>query len=134
MAASRHFAPSSMRAVLFAVSCAVPMAVAPAGAEHGGFKDEVFSIIKKYCVECHRPGGAGHEKSGLDMSSYEGIMKGTWHGPVVVPGDAFTSNLNVLIEGRASPEIKMSHGGRKGPTKWECHLIRVWVNHGAKDN
>ncbi len=102
-------------------------------AGHAGFKDEIFPIIKKYCLECHQPGGEGFEKSGLDVRTYEGIMKGTVHGPIVVPGDAFTSNLNVLIEGRASPELKMPHA-RKGPTRWERHLIRAWVNRGAKNN
>ncbi len=135
MASSRHFASPSMGASLFAVTLlAGTVTVVPAWAEHASFKDEVFPIIQKYCVACHRPGGKGFEKSGLDMTSYEGLMKGTKHGPVVVPGDAFLSNLNVLIEGRASPEIKMPHGGKKGPTKWERHLIRAWVNRGAKDN
>lgn len=104
-----------------------------AWAEHASFKDEIFPIIKKYCVECHQPGGEGLEKSGLDMRTYEGIMKGTKHGPIVIPGDAFSSNLNVLIEGRASSELKMPHA-RKGLTKWERHMIRRWVNRGAKNN
>ncbi len=122
------------RSALFAVTLlAGTFTVVPAWAEHGSFKDDVFPIIQKYCVECHQPGGEGHEKSGLDMSTYEGIMKGTTHGPLVVPGDAFSSNLNVLIEGRASPELKMPHA-KKGLTKWERHMIRSWVNRGAKDN
>ena len=109
------------------------MAASTALAEHASFKDEIFPIIKKYCLECHQPGGEGFEKSGLDLRTYEGIMKGTVHGPIVVPGDPLTSNLNVLIEGRASPELKMPHA-RKGPTRWERKLIRVWVNRGAKNN
>ena len=104
-----------------------------AWAEHASFKEEIFPIIKKYCVECHQPGGEGHEKSGLDMTSYQGIMKGTRHGAIVIPGDAFLSNLNVLIEGRAAPELKMPHA-RKELTKWERHLIRRWVNRGAQNN
>lgn len=122
------------RSALFAVTLlAGSLTVVPAWAEHASFKDEVFPIIQKYCVECHQPGGEGYQKSGLDMTSYEGIMKGTRHGPIVVPGDAFSSNLNVLIEGRASPELKMPHA-RKGLTMWERHLIRRWVNRGAKNN
>jgi hypothetical protein len=109
------------------------MAASTVQADHASFKDEIFPIIKKYCVECHQPGGEGFEKSGLDVRTYEGIMKGTRHGPIVVPGDAFSSNLNVLIEGRASPELKMPHA-RKGLTRWERHMIRVWVNRGAKNN
>lgn len=108
-------------------------AVVPAWAEHAGFKDEIFPIIKKYCVECHQPGGEGYEKSGLDMRTYEALMKGTKHGPIVVPGDAFLSNLNVLIEGRAARHLRMPYHGKE-LTKWQRLLIRRWVNRGAKNN
>jgi len=111
----------------------ITLAPVPAGADHATFKDEIFPILKKYCVECHQAGGEGLEKSGLDLTSYEGVMKGTNHGPIVIPGDAFSSNLNVLVEGRASPELKMPHA-RKGLTKWERLMLRRWVNRGAKNN
>lgn len=109
------------------------MAANPAFAEHAGFKDEVFPILKKFCVECHQPGGQGYEKSGLDMTTYEGIMKGTQHGPIVVPGDAFLSNLNVLIEGRAARHLRMPYHGKE-LSKWDRLMIRRWVNRGAKNN
>ncbi len=105
----------------------------PAFAEHAGFKDDIFPILKKNCVECHQPGGEGYEKSGLDMTTYEGIMKGTSYGPIVVPGDAFLSNLNVLIEGRAAPHLRMPYHGKE-LSKWDRLLIRRWVNRGAKNN
>ena len=109
------------------------MAVTPAFAEHASFKDEIFPILEKFCVECHQPGGEGLEKSGLDMTSYEGIMKGTFYGPIVVPGDAFLSNLNVLIEGRAARQLRMPYHGKE-LSKWHRLLIRRWVNRGAKNN
>lgn len=109
------------------------MAVNPVFAEHAGFKDEIFPIFEKNCVECHRPGGQGYEKSGFDMTTYQGIMKGTSYGPVVIPGDAFSSNLNVLIEGRAAPHLRMPYHGKK-LSKWERLMIRRWVNRGAKNN
>ena len=122
------------RRTLFAVTLlAGTLTAVPAWAEHASFKDEIFPIIKKYCVECHQPGGEGHEKSGLDMTTYEAIMKGTKHGPIVVPGDAFLSNLNVLIEGRAARHLRMPYHGKE-LTKWQRHMIRRWVNRGAKNN
>ena len=109
------------------------MVASPAVAEHAGFKDEIHPILKEFCIECHQTGGEGYEKSGLDMTTYEGIMKGTQHGPIVVPGDAFLSNLNVLIEGRAAPHLRMPYHGKK-LSKWNRLLIRRWVNRGAKNN
>ena len=126
--------PSAMsRAVLGVVILVGSLTVAPARAEHASFKDEVFPIIKKNCVECHQPGGEGFEKSGLDMTSYEGIMKGTKHGPIIIPGDAFSSNLNVVIEGRAARHLRMPYHGKE-LSKWQRVMIRRWVNRGAKNN
>ncbi len=104
-----------------------------AQAERPSFKGEIIPILDKHCSECHTKGGAGQQSSGLDLTSYEGVMKGTSHGAVVVPGDAFLSNIMVLIEGRAGPELKMPHG-RKDLTRWEKTLIRRWINRGAQDN
>jgi len=105
----------------------------PALAEHASFKDDIVPILKENCVACHQPGGEGYEKSGLDMRTYEGIMKGTQYGPIVVPGDAFLSNLNVLIEGRAAPHLRMPYHGKE-LSKWQRLVIRRWVNRGAKNN
>ena len=102
-------------------------------AEPVSFKDDIVPIIRAHCPDCHLPGGEGHNKSGLDMTSYEGLMKGTKFGPVVVPGDAFTSNLNVLIEGRASKEIQMPRHMKK-LTSCDVDLFRRWVNQGARNN
>jgi hypothetical protein len=109
-------------------------AALPAHAADGvSFKDEIMPILEKHCFECHTPGGKGQMASGLDLTTYEGVMKGTQHGPVVVPGDAFLSNLMVLIEGRAGPELKMPHG-RKDLSNWEKTLLRRWINRGAENN
>ena len=97
------------------------------------FQAHIQPIIEERCVECHRAGGDGYEQSGLDLTTYAGLMKGTRYGPVVVPGDAFTSNLNVLIEGRADRRISMPFHD-KPLSRWQKVLIRRWVNDGAKDN
>ena len=66
------------RSVLFASTILVATVIVDrARAEHANFKDEVFPIIQKFCVECHQPSGEGYEKRGLDMRTYEAIMKGT---------------------------------------------------------
>jgi len=97
------------------------------------FSADVQPILKKYCLECHVPGGAGHVASGYDLSSYEGVMKGGKFGAFVIPGDAFSSNLIVLIEGRADPSIRMPHGREKLSDR-EIEVIKIWVQEGAKNN
>ncbi len=108
--------------------------VAPAAADgHVTYSGDVFAVIEVRCLKCHKPGETGFEASGLDLRTYEGLMKGTKHGPIVIPGDAFTSNLNVLVEGRAAKAIQMPHGEKK-LTKCERDILRRWVNSGAKND
>jgi len=97
------------------------------------FSADVQPIIAKYCLECHVPGGAGYDASGFDMSSYEAFMKGGKFGRFVIPGDAFSSNLIVLVEGRAHPSIRMPHVREKLADS-EIEVLRVWVQEGAKNN
>lgn len=125
---------SILSSAFFATLLLTGMWLSDAKADHPSFKGEVFPILKIYCLDCHQPGGDGYEKSGLDMRTHESLMKGTNFGPVVIPGDAFTSNLMVLIEGRADKSIKMPHGSyRQEPTKKDRKLLRAWINDGAKD-
>ncbi|NQV79319.1 MAG: hypothetical protein HQ495_02140 [Alphaproteobacteria bacterium] len=121
-------------AAVFLVVGSSLLGFAPAmGGEHAAFQGDVLPILQKHCTECHQEGGNGLLLSGLDMTSYEGVMRGTTHGPIVVPGDAFSSNLSALIEGRGKPEINMPHA-RKPLSMWERHLIRRWILQGAKNN
>ena len=101
--------------------------------EQVSYKLDVKPILQSRCGACHEPGGQGYETSGLDLTSYEGLMKGTKHGPVIVPGDPLTSNLLVLVEGRASPQLRMPHGQRP-LLKLQTGIIRTWIKQGAKDN
>ena len=105
----------------------------PAAADPVSFKEEVFPILEIRCLACHRPGGAGYEKSGLDMRTYEGLMKGTNHGPMIIPGSVIESNLIAMIDRRTSSELWMPHG-KKQLSKCERRTIRFWVAQGARNN
>jgi hypothetical protein len=116
-----------------ALAAIVGLANVASAAEEVSFKLDVQPLLESRCTQCHTPGGAGYQESGLDLRSYEGLMKGTKHGPIVVPGDPFTSNLNVLIEGRASREIQMPHHQRP-LLQPQQKIIADWVRQGARDN
>ena len=106
---------------------------ATAAEEVVSYKLDVQPILNARCVECHQPGGQGYQASGLDLTSYAGLMKGTKHGPIISPGDPLTSNLIVLVEGRADPKVRMPHGQRP-LLKEQTDILRKWVKQGAKDN
>lgn len=117
-------------------SCALTVCVlllAACGARQVSFKADVQPILAQSCLECHTAGGAGYEKSGLLMSSYDDLMKGTRFGAIVKPGDSLTSTLIMLVEGRADPSIKMPHN-KEPLSKEQIALLRNWVDQGAKNN
>ncbi len=94
---------------------------------------DVEPILDRACRECHAIGKQGFAASGLSVASYEDLMRGTRFGPVVLAGDADSSVLVQLIEGRADPSLKMPHGD-ESLYQGEIETVRLWVSQGAADN
>lgn len=117
-------------AVLFAGAV---LSLEAAAQEAVSFENDVFPILELRCLECHQPGGKGYQASGLDLRTYDALMKGTRHGPIVMPGRAFESNLIAVIDQRTHSEIWMPQN-RKRISKCERLMLRFWVNQGARDN
>lgn len=101
--------------------------------KHVSFRQDVFPVLREKCLECHKSDGEGYTKSGLNLETYEGLMKGTRFGPVVQPGSSVSSTLVILIERKADPSINMPHGKDPLP-KDQVELIKQWIDQGAKNN
>jgi len=115
------------------VGLTTPMRNACAAQAQQSFAEDVMPIFRGRCVSCHQPGSDGFEKSGLDLTTYAGVMKGTKFGPMVIPKDPESSNLMLLLDWRASAELRMPHGKKKLST-CDRDTIRSWIREGAKDN
>jgi Planctomycete cytochrome C len=102
-------------------------------ADTQSFAEDILPLLKWRCAGCHEPGGDGLEKSGLDLTSYEGIMKGTKFGPMVIAGDPDSSNLMWLLDWRAAPQLRMPHN-KKQLSTCDRSAIRAWIKEGAKNN
>lgn len=65
---------------------------------------------------------------GLHMDTYETLMAGSDHGPVIVPGDADDS---LLVEKLLSSEMP-----KRGPklTPIQIQTITDWIDAGAPNN
>jgi hypothetical protein len=125
--------PCIKRIGLFGIVLALLWWPAALAAEQVSFNNDIFPILELRCLECHQPGEKGYEQSGLDLRTYESLMKGTKHGPIVVPRNAFRSNLVVVIDHRADAAIRMPHEGKR-LSKCERLLVRFWINQGARNN
>ena len=97
------------------------------------FSADIQPILSKHCLECHKKGEQGHEKSGLSMDTYAELMSGTRYGPVIVPGNSISSTLFRLIDHKANKAINMPHDKSKIPDN-EIVLIKAWIDEGAKNN
>ena len=115
------------------VLIATAMLAAACGSRDVSYAKQVQPILDKNCSECHATGKEGFTASGLDTTSYEALMKGGKYGALVKAGDAFTSTLNMLVEGRADKSIRMPHGRNKLADE-ENAVLKAWVNEGAKNN
>ena len=116
-----------------ALATAALLAVAACAPSGVSYSKDVQPILAKNCAECHAPGQKGFVASGLDATSYQSLMKGGKFGALIKPGDALTSALNMLVEGRVHASIQMPHGREKLPAK-DIETLKVWVNEGAKNN
>ncbi len=96
------------------------------------YQANIKPILDANCVSCHVPGGAGFEKTGLRLDSYDGLMKGTQFGPVVVPGSSVSSTMYRLVSGQADPSIRMPHGQAALPEA-DVTTIATWIDQGAKN-
>jgi len=113
-------------AIAFGTACLVLADVSTpsaqlCAAEPQSFAEDVLPIFKSRCVSCHQSGGAGYEKSGLDLTSYEGLMKGTKFGAMVTPRDPEGSNLMWLLDWRASGGAHAARQQEVIDLRSQCH-------------
>lgn len=118
---------------IFGVGVSNPSCAAGPREPPVSFKDDVLPVFQIRCVSCHAPGGEGYQASGLDLTSYQGVMKGTRLGPMVIPGDPDSSNLMRLLDWRVSPQLRMPHN-KKQLSYCDRDAIRTWIREGAKNN
>jgi hypothetical protein len=100
---------------------------APAESEAASvsFANDIVPILEAKCIKCH---GVESKKEGLDLRTYDDILKGSRNGPVIVPGNANESLfVTLIIEG------EMPNRGEP-VTPEELRLIMDWVNQGALNN
>lgn len=89
------------------------------------FANDVMPILANSCNECH---GGKQIKEDLDMRTYEGLMAGSFNGPVLVAGNSADSLLvQQVIKGKMP---------KRGPklTAEQIQIISDWIDAGALNN
>jgi len=99
------------------------------------FQADVSPILRRACGRCHQPGGAGFDRSGLELSSYSALRAGGTRsvGTIVVPGQPCASVLWQKL-GPAPPfGVRMPKGSPELPDA-DTALIHDWIAEGAPDD
>ncbi len=108
------------------------MAVALLGANSLGAAsayDEVIApILQARCVECH---GEQKQKAKLALHTWEGLVKGSDAGAVVIAGKPGESALVGRMKLPVTDEEHMPPAEKPQPAAEEVALLARWIEHGA---
>lgn len=103
-----------------------PVATAtPGGAATVSYSRQVQPIFDRNCVACH--GG----QMGLWLDSYERVLAGGQHGPVIVPGNPDASELIRRVTGISQPGMPL---GQPPLAPRDMEILRRWIAEGAVKN
>lgn len=132
-----------MKAMMYKLLALVPVVLLyGCGQGEVSFADDINPVFQKSCVSCHSGVGEGAQMSAYLMVDYDSVMKGTMHGPVVVPGSRMSSSLYLVVAGKTAPEIRMpphndesfAQGRGVMLSAETIELIGLWIDQGAKNN
>jgi hypothetical protein len=92
-----------------------------------GYDKHIKPIFTRCCVECHN---TKRPRGGLDLESFEGLMKSGKKKTFVSPGEPDKSHIVLMVEGKLR-HPKLSDKGKQ-PKADEVSLLRAWIAAGAK--
>ena len=92
---------------------------------HPNYEDDVKPLFARRCFGCH---SAGEMRSGLNLETYAGVLKGGSSGDVVIAARAASSMLYRAVA-REDGAPQMPLGQAKLPDA-EIALIRDWIQGG----
>lgn len=102
------------------------------------FRTQVWPILQKSCLECHKAPHKGNDgqiknpKGGLRIDGPSGLLKGGSDGPGVEPGDADKSGIYSRILLPPDHEDAMPPKGKGKPLTFdESEIIKNWILEGA---
>jgi predicted nucleic acid-binding Zn-ribbon protein len=116
-----------MRRVVVTAGC-VALIASAAAQEKVTFQDHVQPLIENHCAKCHN---ADKKKGDLDLTSYNGALKGGGSGQVVMSGNPDSSRLYKSLTHAEEPT--MPPNKPRLPDK-ELDVFKKWIAGGLLEN
>lgn len=100
---------------------------APATADVGrvSFASQVAPLFAEACISCH---GEETQEAGLQLHTYEAVMKGSEYGTVIEAGDPDASLLLDMISAGEMPQ------DADALDEDQVEMVRSWIAEGAENN
>jgi hypothetical protein len=112
-----------MRGVVVTVG-SLALVASAAAQEKVTYQDQVLPLIENHCAKCHN---ADKKKGDLDLTSYNGALKGGGSGQVVMSGNPDSSKLYKSISHAEEPT--MPPNKPRLPDK-ELEVFKKWIAGG----
>ncbi|HEY3779525.1 MAG TPA: c-type cytochrome domain-containing protein [Fimbriimonadaceae bacterium] len=88
--------------------------------------DAVKKVLDAKCISCHND---KRHPGGVDLSSFDSVMKGGQHGVIVIAGKPDKSDLVQYVNGKKTPRMPMRQAALSDK---DIATISDWVKGGAK--
>jgi hypothetical protein len=95
-----------------------------AAQEKVSYQDQILPLVEANCSKCHN---GDKKKADLDLTSYQGALKGSASGPVVLSGDVDGSKLWKAITHSEEPFMPPN---RPPLSDKEREVIKQWIKGG----
>lgn len=111
----------------------------PTNSSSGQYSQDIQPIFNRSCgtSDCHGGGPRGFA-GGLDLTSYNGLFRGSAYGAAVVSGSAFMSHLVQVInrtDTNLSPISSAAMPASRSPLpSQDIQTIVRWIDDGAKND
>ena len=112
----------------FSGACGLVLGVSANAQEKITFQEHVLPLVENHCGKCHNP---DKKKGDLDLSSYNGTLKGGGSGQVVMSGNPDSSKLYKAITHAEEPT--MPPNKPRLPDK-EIEVFKKWIAGGLLEN
>ena len=101
---------------------AVFLALAAAAAGAVDFTRDIEPVLTRNCYGCHGP---ALQQNGLRLDRAEDALRGSYTGPVIVPGHSDQSKLIEMVSSGKMPQTP------RKLTPDQIELLRKWIDEGA---
>ena len=114
---------------LMAIGCSHDI-IDYASVEQISYSQHIQPIFKKNCLSsgCHN---SQNPANGLELTSWESLIRGSDYGAVIISGHAEHSHLVEHLEGEAEPRMPLN---RNPLPEEQIEFIARWVEEGARND